>query len=117
MAAHHLDCRAPPGARCGVAHQGDHGVKRVDQQALARSRDRRKETTRHHMVLRTRARGVCHTTFHTNLRSQPWPSRLEERGGGRVAAAVVALPEARGRLRITPLADAMPIPAKGGALL
>src|SRR6266852_8052230 len=45
MAANHIDCRAQPGARCGFAHQGDHGVKRVEQQALARSRDMRKETT------------------------------------------------------------------------
>ena len=92
MAANHIDCRAQPGARCGFAHQGDHGVKRVEQQALARSRDMRKETTLNQIVLRTIARVVCHTNFHTNLLSQQLQIMLEEIGVGRVAAATVAQP-------------------------
>src|SRR6266516_5190077 len=92
MAANHIDCRAQPGARCGFAHQGDYSVKRVEQQALARSRDMRKETTLNQIVLRTIARGVCHTNFHTNLLSQQWQIMLEEIGVGSVAAATVAQP-------------------------
>src|SRR5215471_10394740 len=92
MAATHLACRAQPGARCGFAHHGDHGVKRVEPPALARSREMRQETTLKQMVLRTRARVVCHTHFHTPLRSPQWQSMLAERGIGRVAAATVAPP-------------------------
>src|SRR5215468_5996561 len=88
MAANHLACRAQPGARCGFAHHGDHGVKRVEPPALARSREMRQETTLKQMVLRTRARVVCHTP----LLSPQWQSMLAERGIGRVAAATVAPP-------------------------
>src|SRR5262249_4263334 len=92
MAANHLACRAQPGARCGFAHHGDHGVKRVEPQALARSREMRQETTLKQMVLRTRARGVSHTHSPPPLLSPKWQSILAERGMARVAAATVAPP-------------------------
>jgi hypothetical protein len=111
MAAPHRDCRAQPGARCGCAPQGAHGVQRVAHQALARSRALRTAPTLHHMVRRTLARGVCHTHCHTQLLRPPWPSMRAEIGMGRVAAAPVAPPSERGRLRITPRAEAMPRPA------
>ena len=112
MAANHIDCRAQPGARCGFAPQGDYSVKRVEQQALARSRDMRKETTLNQMVLRTRARVVRHANFHPNLVGQQLQIMLEDIGVRGIAAAAIAQPEDRRRLGITPLAHAVPRPAK-----
>ncbi len=111
-AAYDVHRRSQPGARRGFAHQGDHSVQRVEQYALTRSRDMRKETTLNQIVLRTIAGVVSHANFHPNLVGQPLQIMLEDRGVRGVAASAIAQPEDRRCLGITPLADAVPLPAK-----
>ena len=74
-----------------------------------------KEPPFNRIVLRTITRVVRHPNFHANLVGQQLQIMLEDIGVRGVAAATIAQPQDRGRLRITLLANAVPIPAKAVA--
>ena len=102
-------------ARGGFAHHGDDGGERVEQAALTGAGDMGKEPPFNRIVLRTITRVVRHPNFHANLVGQQLQIMLEDIGVRGVAAATIAQPQDRGRLRITLLANAVPIPAKAVA--